>query len=82
MTCTACARAVCADFEKQHGRAPAASDLPALLLLGTALARDHGIATSVINAALLEEYVALADQELPPVCRLFLCQHWIPVRDG
>lgn len=61
------APAVCAEFERQHGRAPAAADLLALAELGAALAREYGAAASVVDGALLEEYVALGDQELPPV---------------
>ena len=40
--------------------------LTALAELGAALARDHGAPASVVDSALLEEYVELGDQELPP----------------
>lgn len=66
------ASAVCAEFERQHGRAAATADLPALAELGAALALEHGAPASVVDGALLEEYVALGDQELPPVrCAAF-----------
>jgi len=63
--CT-CAHAVCADFERAHGRAPAEADLPALEERGAALAREAGLPAAVVDGALLRGHVAHAGQELPP----------------
>ena len=41
--------------------------LTALAELGAALAHEHGAPASVVDGALLEEYIALGNQELPPV---------------
>ncbi len=60
------AHAVCADFERAHGRAPAEADLPALEERAAALAREAGLPAAVVDGALLRGHVAHAGQELPP----------------
>ena len=66
-----------ADWERQHGVLPSLVDLPALQQLASATAEAEGVADGVFASAMLEQWLAGAAGELPPVNAVswpFLCE--------